>query len=159
MLKMILAMDENNLVGNSQSKNGLAWYYPEDLKYFKEQTVGKINIMGRKTFAAIGRPLPNRETIVLTNNQNYTVEGVSTIHSIETVLELAETNEVIICGGVSIYQQFNQYVDQIYLTKISATHNGDVYYNDLNLSDFEIKSEKVGENPKIKYQIWERMCK
>ncbi len=157
MLKMILAMDKDNLVGKTSSKNGLAWHYPEDLQYYKEQTLGKINIMGRKTFAAIGRPLPNRTTIVLTRDENYSADGIETINSLEAVLDLAQNQEVIICGGVSVYRQFNQYADEIYITSIDESHTGDIYYHDLNLDKFKLKSEQIGENEKISYQVWERV--
>ncbi len=156
MLKMILAMDKDNLVGKTASKNGLAWHYPEDLQYYKEQTLGKINVMGRKTFSAIGRPLPNRKTIVLTRDKNYSADGIDVINSLESVLELAQDQEVIICGGVSVYRQFNQFADEIYITKIDDSHTGDIYYEDLDLKNFRLKSEKTLTNKKISYQVWER---
>ncbi len=157
MLKMILAMDQDNLVGSTTSQNGLAWHYAEDLKYYKEQTLGKINIMGHNTFKAIGRPLPGRTTMILSRNQELEIPGCELINSVEAVLKLAQQEEVIICGGVSVYQQFNKYADTIYLTRINKSHQGDIYYPDLDLSSFSLIDEKGGIDAQIRYQTWERM--
>ncbi len=153
-ITMILAKDINNLVGDSNGKFGLAWHYPEDLQFYKQNTINKINVMGRKTYDLIGRPLPNRTTYVLTRDENYRVANVKTINNIEQVLELSHDNEVMICGGVSIYQSFNQYANKIILTEINQSHHGDVYYDNLDLNNFEKTSEK--QEGILTFTTWER---
>ncbi len=153
-ITMILAKDKNNLVGKCDGRFGLAWHYPSDLKFYQANTTGKINVMGRNTFELIGKALPNRETYVLTTNQNYQVENANVVTQIEEVLEMSKSQEIMICGGVSVYQSFNKYANKIILTIIDAEHDGDVYYQNLNLDNFKkIMSTKEGI---LDFQIWER---
>lgn len=157
MLSMILAIDHNNLVGKTNSNNGLAWYYPEDLKYYKAMTINKINIMGHNTFNAIGRPLPNRETVVLSRNKDLKIKGVEVLNDITDITRYDMSQEIMICGGVSIFKAFNQLVDRIYITRINKDHEGDIYYHDLDLNGFTLKSSKQGESDKdIYFEMWER---
>lgn len=155
-ITMILAMDKNKLVGSKKGKYGLAWHYPEDLKFYKTNTINKINVMGRTTFEHIGMALPNRTTYVLTRNKQAHFNGAMVINDVEQVLELSKTGEVMICGGVSVYQTFNQYASKIILTKIDADHDGDVYFKNLDLNSFKLKSSEKGEDSRLKFEVWEK---
>ncbi len=149
-------MDKSNLVGSSTGKYGLAWHYPEDLKFYKENTINKINVMGRTTFEHIGAGLPNRRTYVLTSNKEANFNGAFTITNIDQILELAKTEEVMICGGVSVYQTFNQYASKIIRTTIDSEHDGDVYFNNLDLKNFKLIQKKMGLDPRLQFEIWEK---
>ena len=105
---MIVAMAENRVIGIN---NNLPWYLPNDLKYFKQVTMGKPILMGRKTYESIGKPLPGRTNIVITRNESWTAEGVKPVNSLEQAFSLAESiieidgqDEVMIIGGDQIYQ-------------------------------------------------------
>ncbi len=155
-ITMILAMDNDNLVGSSNGKYGLAWHYPEDLKYYQINTINKINVMGRTTFEHIGIALPNRKTYVLTKSHTNKFSGATTINDVNDVLKLAQNEQVMICGGVSVYRAFNQYASKILLTKINNKHSGDVYYQDLDLRKFKLISSQLGEDDRLTFEVWEK---
>ncbi len=158
MLSIILAMDKNKLVGKKESKNGLPWHYKEDLQFYKKKTINKKNIMGRETYDSIGFPLPNRETYVLTRNSKLNYEGV-TMTTLEDVLSLNEKNkeeEIMVTGGVQIFELLKEYVDVIYLTLIQKEYEGDVYYDSFNTEGFKLKEEKKGNDKDLLFQTWVR---
>lgn len=155
VFSMILAMDESNLVGNSEAKYGIPWHYSEDMVFYKNMTMGKKNIMGRKTFELIGRPLPNRETYIVTRDESYHVDGCVTINNIGEILKLNSNEEIMIIGGAEIFNLMFDYIDRIYLTKVLNTYKGDCYY-DLNLSNFRLLSSKQGENKELVFEVYER---
>jgi len=115
---------------------------PEDRNYFREVTDGGIVIAGRKTFEKIGKPLPNRKNIVLTNNRDFNVRGVTVAHSIGQALEKIKPNsshKVFIIGGAEVYNQFLPWCSYVYVTKIEAISDADRYFPDLDkLSDWEL---------------------
>jgi len=125
-LSIIVATSKNGVIGVD---NKLPWHLPKDLKYFKEKTVGKKVIMGRKTFESIGRPLPNRENIILTRNAELTIDNVSIYHDIDELLTtLGENEEHVVIGGGEIYELFLPYVNKVYLTYIDAQVEGDTTF-------------------------------
>lgn len=125
-VSIIVATSVNGVIGN---KNTLPWHYPEDLKYFKQQTTGKAIIMGRKTFDSIGRALPNRQNIVVTSSPDlYKVSGVEFTNSIQNALNLAKSSEVFIIGGSQIYAQALPFTHKIYRTLIQKEYLGDTYF-------------------------------
>ncbi len=139
MISMISAVAENRVIGN---KNALPWHLPADFKYFKETTLGKTIVMGLNTFNSIGsKPLPGRKNVVLNNDPNYVPpEECFVARSIEEVLEMAKNEEIMICGGASVYKQFLPYVDKLYLTFIHQNFEGDTYFPDFSKEDYnEIK--------------------
>lgn len=123
-ISMIVAMSQNYVIGINGT---LPWRLPEDLKYFKNLTLGKSLIMGRKTFESIGRPLPNRENIVITRQENYSQEGIKIAQSLEEAIKLAE-KEVFIVGGAEIYKQSWPWAQTLYLTLIEKDFVGDTYF-------------------------------
>lgn len=152
---MIVAMAENRVVGIN---NKLPWYLPNDLKYFKQVTMGKPILMGRKTYESIGKPLPGRCNIVITRNESWSAEGVKVVHSLEQAFDLGESvcdidgqSEVMIIGGDQIYQTSLPDVDRIYLTKVHAEVEGDAYFPEVDWTQWrEIGREDFeaeGPNP------------
>ncbi len=103
MITIIAATAKNNALGKD---NDLIWHLPADLKRFKQVTTGHHILMGRNTFESIGKPLPNRTTIIITRNDNYFKDGCLIANSIEKAIDLVEDdNEVFIIGGAQIYKQ------------------------------------------------------
>src|SRR5688500_7469674 len=101
MFKAIAAMSRNRVIGKG---NQIPWHLPEDFKWFKKTTTGHILVMGRKTFESIGRPLPNRATIVLTRS-GFSAPGVQVIGSLGEIDPNKEERDVFICGGTQVYEQ------------------------------------------------------
>lgn len=127
-LSIIVAVAENGVIGHN---NQLIWHLPEDLKMFKRLTSGHPIIMGRKTFESIGKPLPNRTSIIITKNPEFQVEGCITVHSLEDAIEAAneiEENEAFIIGGAEIYRLSLPFADKIYLTEVHHAFEGDTFF-------------------------------
>ncbi|MCG8433703.1 MAG: dihydrofolate reductase, partial [Gammaproteobacteria bacterium] len=100
-ISLIVAMDKNRVIGKD---NAMPWHLPADLKYFKQTTMGKPIIMGRKTYEAIGKALPGRLNIVVTRDKNYTADGCTVVHDIDEALAAAAGHEeVMIIGGANLY--------------------------------------------------------
>ena len=151
---MIAAVSENNVIG----KDGqLPWHIPEDLQRFKKLTTGHTLVMGRKTYDAIGRPLPDRRTIVLSKDKDLKIEGSTVAHSVEEVLELTkEEKEVFIAGGAEIYEQFMPYVSKIYLTIVHSDFEGDTYFPMIPVDFIETESEEVISDIPFTYKVLEK---
>lgn len=124
MINLIVAHGSNNEIGYN---NQLLWSLPTDLKRFKEITTGHTVVMGRKTFQSIGRPLPNRENIVLSKG-NFKAEGVKVIDSIEPILKWATDREIYIIGGETIYKAFLPYADRLFITMVEGYFKADTYF-------------------------------
>lgn len=152
---MIAAIDKNRLIGNGPH---IPWRLPADLQHFREMTIGKPVVMGRKTFETLPRPLAKRRNIILTRNHDYKApEGCIVAHSVEDVIKTAETlsendgSELMICGGAPIYAAFLPHASRLYLTQIHATFDGDVYFPAFDWNEWkEVKRtdcEADEENP------------
>ncbi len=126
---MIAAMTNNRVIG---FENDMPWHLPDDLKFFKANTLGKPVIMGRKTFESIGsRPLPNRPNLVISRNAELSIPDVQVFKSVESALKtLQDVDEVIIMGGGQLYQQMLPQADKLYLTLIDADLEGDTLFPD-----------------------------
>ncbi|MCF6288701.1 MAG: dihydrofolate reductase [Proteobacteria bacterium] len=122
-LTFILAMDENNLIG---SNNDLPWRLPADLQYFKQQTLNKTILMGRKTCESLPFSLPKRRNIVLTKNINFFRQGFDIIHEIDSINDL--NGEIMVIGGAQIYKLLIKYTNKLLITKIKHKFNGDTYF-------------------------------
>ncbi|MCA0988233.1 dihydrofolate reductase [Alkalihalobacillus algicola] len=139
MISFLLAMDENRLIGKD---NDLPWHLPADLKYFKKMTMNKSIVMGRKTFESIGKPLPGRESYVITR-RDLTIDNVTILHSIDQFLEMVEEDnekEWFVIGGAEIYRQLLPYADRLYITEIHEEFQGDAYFAELKEEDWVEKS-------------------
>ena len=131
---IIVAMDQKNGIGY---QGRLPWYLPSELKLFKSLTMGHHLIMGRKTYESIGKPLPGRNTIVVTRNPKFQAEGCLVTYSVRDGFALAEANresEVFICGGNEIYRNALKDTDRLYLTRVHAEFQVDTTFPDLDLS-------------------------
>ncbi|WP_020537370.1 dihydrofolate reductase [Lewinella cohaerens] len=142
IVSAIVAAAQNNVIGDG---NDIPWRISSDLKYFKRTTLDHHVIMGRKTFASMGRPLPKRTNVVLTRDLMFTATGILVAHSIEEALTIAYDNdetEVFIIGGGEIYKQSMHYVDKVYLTRVSAAPEGEVVFPDLPEAEWELISSE-----------------
>ena len=139
-LSLIAAMDRNRLIGNN---NQLPWHLPADLAHFKQVTMGKSIVMGRKTYESIGRPLPGRTNIVL-SRQGFEAEGVVNVSSIceATALTVTE-DEIMVIGGGTIYQSLIDVVDRMYITYVDGEFSGDAWFPDFDETQWVIGSEET----------------
>ncbi len=122
--KAIAAMSENRVIGNGPK---IPWHLPEDFKWFKKTTTGHILIMGRKTFESIGKPLPNRTTVVLSRSA-FASPGVQVLHDLSQIDPASDPREFFICGGGQVYQQALPLCSDLYLTRVKRTVEGDVTF-------------------------------
>ncbi|MER1987552.1 MAG: dihydrofolate reductase [Solibacillus sp.] len=126
MISLIVAHDKNRVIGY---ENDMPWHLPGDLQYFKEMTMGKPILMGRKTFESIGRPLPGRRNIVITRNDAYDAEGIETAPSLEAALALVrDAEEIMVIGGEQIFTQALPLAEKLYITLIDHEFVGDTYF-------------------------------
>lgn len=160
MISIIAAIGKNNELGK---KNTLLWNMPADMKHFRETTKGHMVIMGQKTFESIGRPLPNRRNIVLTQDKNFKVEGVEIVYSIEEAENLLDKDtENFVIGGGMIYKLFIDKADKLYITHVDASFpDADTFFPEIipvvwnEISHEEHK--KDSENPfDYTFSIYER---
>ncbi len=139
-LAMIVAQSSNRVIGRD---NKLPWYLPGDLKYFKQATMGKPIIMGRKTFESIGKPLPGRLNIVISRDASFTAQGIKVVMSLPEAIELAESqalidgvDEAMIIGGAQIYALALPEAERLYITQVHADIEGDAYFPEFNRSQW-----------------------
>lgn len=126
MISLIVAHDKNRVIGY---ENDMPWHLPGDLQYFKEMTMGKPMLMGRKTFESIGRPLPGRRNIVITRNEDYAADGIETAPSLEAALAMVRgVEEVMVIGGEQIFTQALPMAEKLYITLIDHEFVGDTYF-------------------------------
>lgn len=163
----IVAVTRNGVIGRAGT---MPWNLPEDLKRFKALTLGKPNIMGRKTFDSIGRPLPGRTNIVITRQSDWSAEGTIRTDSLEAALSKAAEcvpgagfgREIMVIGGADIYAQAMPVTDRICLTRIEADIEGDTFYPDLHGADWEeVFCEPLAEDPaashRARIHVFERI--
>ena len=149
---LIVAMAKNQTIGIN---NTLPWHLPNDLKYFKNVTMAKPIVMGRKTYESIGRPLPGRTNIVITRQSDYQAEGIVVVNSLQQALDKAEEinviaghEEVMVIGGAEIYQQALLQADRLYITHVHSEVEGDAFFPDVSWSDWqEFKREDHAADP------------
>lgn len=159
MINMIVACDAHNVIGNSKT-NTMPWHIKEDLNYFKEVTMGYPIIMGKNTFHSIGKKLEGRENIILTSDRHFTAPGCIICPNIEAAMHHLKGQEVFIIGGGSIYTQFIDLADQLYITEVAGKYDGDVRFPEYKhtfkctfASDW--KSDVHGTT--FRFTIWNRI--
>lgn len=139
IISLIAAMDKNHLIGTD---NGLPWHLPRDFKHFKEVTMGKPVVMGRKTYESIGKPLPGRLNIVVSRS-GFCAEGVTSVNSVEAAIQAAgEVDELMIMGGASIYQQTIELAQRLYLTHVDAQCEGDAWFPEIDAKVWAMTHEQ-----------------
>ncbi|NLE47866.1 MAG: dihydrofolate reductase [Sandaracinaceae bacterium] len=148
-LKLIVAFDRNRLIG---AENTLPWNYPEDLRHFREKTMGHVILMGRKTFESIGRPLAGRENFILSASGFEGPEGTRTFRDLDAALEAAYAidPEPFIIGGASLYEKALPQVTELILTQIDAEYEGDAYFPEIPRDFVEVERQK-GEDPALSF--------
>ena len=134
MFSLIAAVAKNNCIGKN---NKIPWNIPEDFQYFKKTTLGKTCLMGQATFESIlgylGKPLPGRQTVVLTLDKNFKApEGVHIFYSLDEAWEKLKDEDVFICGGASIYRQTINRADVLYITIVNQEPDGDVFFPEID---------------------------
>lgn len=137
-ITLIVASAENNAIGIN---NQMPWHLPNDFKYFKRNTMAHSVLMGRKTFDAIGKPLPDRRNIVITRNANFQGEDIDVANSIqEALLYCRDEREVFIIGGANIYQQALPLANKVLLTRVHTHIEGDAFFPELPAEEWELVS-------------------
>ncbi len=164
-VSLIVAVADNGVIGDT---GAMPWKLPSDLKYFKAKTLHKPVLMGRKTFEAIGRPLPGRDNIVVTRNETFAHEGVFTASSVALGLELAQrlaeksgADEIMVIGGGEIYAQTLAAADRIYKTEVQADVVGDTVFPQLDPQRWrevsrQQHSARQGDSSAFAFVIFER---
>ena len=158
-LTMIAAIGKNNELGKN---NDLIWHFKEDMKFFKEQTIGKPIVMGRKTFESLPKLLPKRKHIILSRKKEGFPEEILVINNKDDLLKWIDNynGEVMVIGGATIYSQLLEYSNKLILTEIDACErNADVYFPLFNKEDYEVK--QIGDvieenNTKYKHLVYTR---
>ena len=128
-------MSENRVIGN---RGDIPWHLPEDFKWFKRTTMGDILVMGRKTYESIGRPLPGRDTYVLSRTPRE-IAGVHSFTDLEALDHLKTNQTIWIAGGGEIYKQMLGKCSELYLTRVHRSVEGDAFFPDFE-SDFRLDS-------------------
>lgn len=149
-LSCIVAVSENGVIGR---KNGLPWKLSADLRRFKQLTTGHAIIMGRKTFDSIGRPLPNRTSIVMTRDLGYESPGVVVVHSFDQAVAACEDQqEAFVIGGEAVFREALPRSQRLYLTRVHKNVEGDAYFPEAELAGWKLlQQERHPEGDKNDY--------
>lgn len=146
MKHIIVAYDENRVMGN---KDGLPWgnEMPADMRRFRALTLGKgaVNaiIMGRTTYDSIGRPLPGRQNIVMSRQEDLAIEGCTVVHSLDEAYEAASpAEEIFVIGGAQVFEEALPTVERLHITEIEASLEGDVFFPEISGQDWELLEEE-----------------
>ena len=151
MITLIAAIAKNNALGKD---NDLIWHLPADLKRFKKVTTGHPILMGRNTFESIGKPLPNRTSIIITRNNNYFIDGCLIANSIEQAIELTEGKDAFIIGGAQIYKDAleQNLVDRLDITLLHHEFEADAFFPEIDMEIWkEVAREDFKADEKNKY--------
>lgn len=143
MISIIVATDEDLLIGKEGSSNGMPWNVPEDLKHFKAITVNQAILMGLTTYQAIGRPLPDRKTIVV-SLEPFEDDRVEVRNSLTEVIEQYRQSgdDLFVSGGASIYKQCLPIADQLLISRIPGKHVGETYFPNFDEYGYRLVDEK-----------------
>ena len=152
-LALIVAVARNNVIG---AGNAIPWHCPADLQYFKRTTMGAPVMMGRKTWDSLQiKPLPGRQNIIVSRDLRFTAEECEVVNSIEEGLQLAaNAKRVFVIGGEDIYKQVLHKADELYITYVDADVEGDRYFPQFSLQDWEqIREESYSADDKNLYDM------
>ena len=159
VVSLIAALARNGVIG---SGGALPWHLPEDLRRFRSLTIGHPVIMGRRTFEAIGRPLPGRDNIVITRNRGFAAPGCRIAHSLDAAIAAAgDAGQLFIIGGAEIYAAALPLASRLHLTEIGADFEGDAFFPAFDRGEWrEVSRESppAGESAELRYDfvIYER---
>ncbi|MEM7764844.1 MAG: dihydrofolate reductase [Pseudomonadota bacterium] len=158
-LSMIVAVADNGVIGKG---NELPWRLSADLRYFKQRTLGKPIIMGRKTWESIGRPLPGRENVVVTRDSEYRADGATLFHSLDdAIAAYAKEPEIMVIGGASIYELALPLISRLYLTRVHINvDRGDAFFEVPDLAEWQQRCHRYlsGEQgqPDCTFEVYDR---
>ena len=161
-ITLIAAMDRQRVIGYAQR---LPWHLPADLRFFKQITMHKPLLMGRRTWESIGRPLPGRRMVVLTAQADYNAPGCEVVHSLPQALTLLQdTAEVLVIGGGTLYAQTLPIAQRLYLTLVDAQVAGDTWFPAWNAADWTLVWEEAHPADAqhgwpYRFQRWEKLPK
>ena len=162
IISMIVAYGKNWEIGLN---NQMLWHISEDFKNFKTITSGHHILMGRKTFESIGKPLPNRTSLVLSNS-GFEHEGVHTFNDVHKAFNFARESaeeELFIIGGANIYESLFPYVDKMYLSEVDFKGDADAFLKPIDFSTWDLSKEEIYdevreneniESPAWKFKVW-----
>lgn len=153
MLSIVVAFSNNYVIGKD---NKLLWHIPNDLKRFKNLTIGKTIIMGRKTFESLPCILPNRKHIILTQNKDFNIENdrVSIIYNIQDIIDLKDSKEeYFIIGGGEIYKQFLPHCKRLYISRIDKNFEGDAYFPNIDFNKYSVINKQDFMEGDLKYSF------
>ncbi|WP_288887735.1 dihydrofolate reductase [uncultured Eubacterium sp.] len=155
MVGIIAARSINNVIGKGGK---IPWKIKGEQAQFKELTTGNVVVMGRRSFEEIGKPLPNRKTIVVSNNKVFEGENFLTVSSVKEAIDMAGDENVFIAGGYGLYKEAMPYVDVMYITEVKTyIENGDVFFQDFNKEDFDVEIGKsAGDDIEFTRVIYRR---
>ena len=158
MLSLVVAMARNRVIG---AGGRLPWHLPADLKRFKEITMGRPVIMGRKTFESIGKPLPGRVNIVVTRRRGWSAPGCRAAGTLEEAIAAAGAGEVFVIGGGELYAAALPRADRLYVTEVDAEVPGDTHFPEVDLSRWRLVEETVREPDeknayRCRFRVYER---
>jgi dihydrofolate reductase len=140
-LALIAALARNRVIGRDDR---LPWHLPADLRFFKQTTMGKPLVMGRRTWESIGRPLPGRRMIVLSRDPDYRAAGCTVAHALGEALEMVSVvPEVMVIGGASLYEQTLPLAERLYLTQVEADVAGDAWFPSWNPREWQLVWEET----------------
>jgi len=149
VISLIWAMDNNRLIG---ANNQMPWHLPADMAWFRQHTLGKPVLMGRKTFDSLGKPLPNRRNIILSRQTDLQVEGCEVVHDIEAALQMFEHEELMVMGGAEIYALALPFAQQLYATNIEHSFEGDAWFPKIDMNQWQLaQHEQHQADEKNKY--------
>jgi dihydrofolate reductase len=140
-ISFILAMDTQQAIGKN---NDLPWRLPADLAYFKKMTLNHPILMGRKTYESIGKPLPNRTNVIITQNRDYAVEGCIVVHSVDEAMAKFTEEELFVIGGAEVFQLFMPVVDRMYITLIEQEFAADTFFPAFDVNEWQLISSEPG---------------
>jgi dihydrofolate reductase len=143
IISTIVACAQGRVIGRD---NQIPWYLPADLRYFQKKTSGHHIIMGRNCFESIGRALPKRTNVIVTRNPFYLAADCLVVHSVKEALQIAKKSgetEAFIIGGGEIYRQTAHLWDRIYLTEVDLNVEGDVFFPEIDLSNYQLTFEEA----------------
>jgi dihydrofolate reductase len=139
-ISIIAAVARNGVIG---SGNRMLWYLPEDLRRFRQLTLGHVVIMGRKTFESIGKPLPGRHNIVITRSREWVRSGCKAVRSMEAAIAALEPGQdAFVIGGAEIYALALSLAGRIYLTEIDKDFPGDTIFPDFDRAEWRAVSRE-----------------
>lgn len=163
-VSLIVAATRNQVIGRD---NQMPWHLPEDLRYFKQRTLGKPIIMGRKTWESLGRPLPGRLNIVISRQADLELEGAEVFTDLDAALQRGYqwaaqkgADEVMVIGGGQLYQEALQLAQRVYLTRIDLELEGDTFFPVLDAQHWQqIEAEThpaQEQEPAYTFEVWQR---